>query len=162
MTRKVFYSFHYKPDNWRVAQVRNIGSIEDNKPASDNDWQEVANKGDSSIKNWIDGQMLGRSCTVVLAGRETAGRKWINYEIEQSWDNGMGIAIIHIHNLKDRLENQSFIGENPLNYVRKEISNTSVRYIPPYTDSRQVYAWIKENLPAIIEEAISLRKNSKY
>ena len=26
--RRVFYSFHYKPDNWRVATVRNIGSIE--------------------------------------------------------------------------------------------------------------------------------------
>lgn len=31
--RQIFYSFHYKPDNWRVAQVRNIGSVEGNKPA---------------------------------------------------------------------------------------------------------------------------------
>ncbi len=24
----VFYSFHYERDNWRVQQVRNIGSID--------------------------------------------------------------------------------------------------------------------------------------
>lgn len=35
MARRVFYSFHYVPDNWRVSQVRNIGAIEDNKPAKD-------------------------------------------------------------------------------------------------------------------------------
>ena len=28
MARRAFYSFHYKPNNWRAAQVRNIGSIE--------------------------------------------------------------------------------------------------------------------------------------
>ena len=30
MARRVFYSFHYQPDNWRAAMVRNIGSIEGN------------------------------------------------------------------------------------------------------------------------------------
>lgn len=32
MARKVFFSFHYQPDNWRVSQVRNIGVIEGNQP----------------------------------------------------------------------------------------------------------------------------------
>ena len=36
MIRKVFFSFHYKRDNWRAAQVRNIGVIEGNKTVSDN------------------------------------------------------------------------------------------------------------------------------
>ena len=40
MKRRVFYSFHYSPDNWRAAQVRQIGSIEGNSPASDNDWEQ--------------------------------------------------------------------------------------------------------------------------
>ncbi len=35
MARRVFYSFHYVPDCWRTSQVRNIGAIEGNKPASD-------------------------------------------------------------------------------------------------------------------------------
>lgn len=27
MARRTFYSFHYKPDNWRVSQVRNMGVV---------------------------------------------------------------------------------------------------------------------------------------
>jgi hypothetical protein len=68
MTRRVFYSFHYKPDVMRVSQVRNIGKLEDNKPASDNDWETVTSGKDPTIKKWIAEQMKGRSCTVVLVG----------------------------------------------------------------------------------------------
>ena len=50
MTRRVFYSFYYKPDNWRAAKVRNIGSIEGNRPATDNDWETVKKGGDAAIK----------------------------------------------------------------------------------------------------------------
>lgn len=84
----MFYSFHYVPDNWRVSQVRYIGAVEGNKPASDNDWQAVKKGADRAIQKWIDDQLIGRSCTVVLIGKETANRKWIDYEIEKlksSW-----------------------------------------------------------------------------
>lgn len=37
----------------RVQQIRNIGSIEDNKPVSVNDWEEVKRKGDGSIRNGL-------------------------------------------------------------------------------------------------------------
>ena len=73
--RRVFYSFHYIPDNWRASQVRNIGTVEGNKPASDNDWESITKKGDAAIKEWIDGQLSGRSCCVVLVGEKTANRK---------------------------------------------------------------------------------------
>ncbi len=36
MARKVFFSFHYKPDNGRASQVRNIGAIEGSQAVSDN------------------------------------------------------------------------------------------------------------------------------
>ena len=54
-TRKVFYSFHYVPDAWRASQVRNMGVMEGNQPASDNDWESIKKKGDAAIKSWIDG-----------------------------------------------------------------------------------------------------------
>lgn len=41
MTRKCFYSFHYEPDNWRASQVREMGALDGNRPATDNDWEEV-------------------------------------------------------------------------------------------------------------------------
>ena len=68
MARKVFFSFHYVPDNWRASQVRQIGSIEGNQAISDNDWEKVTKAGDLAIKNWIAGQMSGKSCEVVLIG----------------------------------------------------------------------------------------------
>lgn len=101
MAHRVFYSFHYAQDNWRVAMVRNIGAIEGNKPAQDNDWETVKKGGDAAIKRWIADQMRGRSCTVVLVGKKTAGRKWINHEILKSWSDGMGVVGIHIHGLRN-------------------------------------------------------------
>ena len=77
--RRAFYSFYYREDSWRASQVRNIGVIEGNRPATDNDWEVVKRKGDASIAYWIKSQMIGRSCTIVLAGTNTADRKWINY-----------------------------------------------------------------------------------
>ena len=91
MARQCFFSFHFKPDNWRVATVRNIGSVEGNKPASDNEWESITSgpDKDQKIKNWIVGQMKGKSCTVILVGTDTANRKWINHEIIKSvWRAG--------------------------------------------------------------------------
>lgn len=75
MVRRVFFSFHYKPDNWRASQVRNIGVIEGNAAVSDNDWETITGRGDEAIRRWINEQMHGRSCAIVLIGNRTAGRK---------------------------------------------------------------------------------------
>ncbi len=161
MTRKVFYSFHYIPDNWRASQVRNIGAVEGNKPAADNDWETVKKGGDPAIQRWIDGQMTGRTCTVVLIGAETAKRKWIDYEINKAWDAGKGVVGIHVHNLKDVLEQQSKKGTNPFAHIPAKsstfLSSVIKTYDPPYTDSKLVYAYIKENLSDWIEEAVKIR-----
>ena len=101
MTRRVFYSFHYKPDNWRAAQVRNMGVIEGNPPCSDNDWESIKKGSDAAIKKWISDQMSGKSCIVVLIGSDTTGRKWINHEIIKGWNDGKGVVGIYIHNLKN-------------------------------------------------------------
>lgn len=111
MARRVFYSFHYISDAWRTSQVRNIGVVEGNKPASDNDWEKIKKSGDKAIQKWIDDQLNGRSCTVVLIGKETSERKWIKYEIEKSWNEGKGVVGIYIHNLKDSDQKQSSKGK---------------------------------------------------
>jgi len=60
MARKAFYSFHYKPDNWRASQIRNMGVLEGNVPVSDNDWESITKGGDKKIQDWIDGQVYGK------------------------------------------------------------------------------------------------------
>lgn len=165
MFRRTFYSFHYVPDNWRAAEVRNMGVVEGNTPIKDNDWEEVKKKGDKAIQEWIDNQLNGRSCTIVLIGENTAGRKWINYEIKKSWDSGKGILGVYIHNLKDKDENQSTKGNNPFDSFtigkdKKKLSSIVKTYDPPYTRSTNVYDYIKNNLPDWVEEAIKIRSNN--
>ncbi|MDB5870641.1 MAG: hypothetical protein JWQ07_83 [Ramlibacter sp.] len=114
MARRVSYSFHYIPDNWRASQVRSIGAVDGNEPASD--WDTVKKGGDPAIQRWIDGQLNGRSCTVILIGTNTAKRKWIDYEIEASWNAGKGVVGVHIHNLKDQSSSQVAKGSNPFHF----------------------------------------------
>jgi len=160
MTKRVFFSFHYEPDNWRAAQVRNIGAIEGNVPVSDNDWETVKKGGDAAIEKWIKEQLNGRSCTVVLVGTNTAGRKWINYEITESWNSGKGLVGICIHSLQDRNERQSSKGANPFNgfNIKGTPLNSIVKlYDPPYPTSTGVYAYIKQNIASWVDEAIAIR-----
>ncbi len=164
MARRVFYSFHYKPDCSRAAQIRNMGVIEGNVPASDNDWEAIKKGGDAAIQRWIDGQLNGKSCAVVLIGEHTAGRKWIKYEIETAWNASKGVVGIYIHRLKDLDGKQSSQGRNPfddftMNRDGKKLSSIIRAYNPPYLDSKQVYAYIKDNLAAWIDEAIKIREN---
>lgn len=160
MARKAFFSFHYKPDCWRASQVRNIGIIEGNKPVSDNDWETITKQGDGAIEKWIDGQLSGKSCAVVLIGANTAGRKWINYEILKAWNDGKGVVGIYVHNLKDQAETQSSKGKNPFDTFtigQAKMSSIVKAYDPPFSTSTNVYSHIKDNLEDWVEEAIAIR-----
>lgn len=162
MTRRVFYSFHYAPDNWRASQVRNIGVVEGNQPAKDNDWEIVTKGGDKGIEKWIADQMDGRSCVVVLISSGTANRKWINHEIVKAWNDGKGILGVHVHNLKNREGKTCTKGANPFDYVTlksngAKLSTVVKTYDPPGYSSTDVYAHIKTNLELWIEAAIASR-----
>ncbi|MCA9176049.1 MAG: TIR domain-containing protein [Planctomycetales bacterium] len=162
MARRVFYSFHYKPDNWRASQVRNMGVIEGNRPASDNDWETISQGGDAKIKKWIADQMYGKSCVVVLIGANTAGRKWINHEIIKGWDDSKGVFGIYIHNLKNSRGEQVSKGANPFASIRygdsgKMLSSIVKAYDPPYSSSSNVYDYIAENLAEWVDEAVDIR-----
>lgn len=105
MARRVFFSFHYQRDIWRVNQIRNIPEITGCAAAGFQDaslWEEAKKKGDAEIKKMIDKALENTSVTVVFIGNKTAGRKYINYEIEQSIARGNGIVGIQIHHLKDK------------------------------------------------------------
>lgn len=165
MTRKCFYSFHYKPDAGRAGQVRNIGVIEGNQPVSDNDWESVTRGGEDAIKKWIAAQMSGKTCCVVLVGTDTANRKWINYEILKAWDSGLGVVGIRIHGLKDFSGERSTNGSNPFDSITHGKTNsklsTIVRcYNPGGSDSKECYDWIKTHLTNAVEEAITIRNKN--
>ena len=160
MARRAFFSFHYKPDSWRVSQIRNMGVIEGNRPATDNDWETITSRGDAAIERWINEQMVGTSCAVVLIGANTAGRKWINYEIKKAWNDNKGVLGVYIHNLEEQNGKQSAKGGNPFDLYNgsKLLSSVLKVYDPPYSTSKSVYNYIKENLAGWLEESIDIRK----
>src|SRR3989442_7102269 len=118
MARRVFYSFHYEPDNWRASQVRNMGVIEGNPAVSDNDWETITRGGDERIERWIAEQLDGKSCVVVLIGASTAGRKWINNEIVTGWDHRQGAGGVVVHNLQERGQKQTANGPKSLASIK--------------------------------------------
>jgi hypothetical protein len=58
----------------------------------------------AAIEKWIADQMNGKSCSIVLIGNGTAGRKWITYEIIKTWNDKKGVLGVYIHGLKDTYE----------------------------------------------------------
>jgi hypothetical protein len=165
MTRRIFHSFRYSYDWWRVQTVRQIGAIEGQKLLSSNDWEAVKRKGPAAVRNWIDGQMSGRSCVVVLVGSATAGRPWVNYEMRKGWNDGKGVVGVHIHGLKNSQGKQAIKGANPLAAINvetktgiKKLASVAKTYDPPFKQSTNIYRHIEHNLEDWIEEAIKLRK----
>jgi hypothetical protein len=140
VARKTFFSFHYKDDIWRASVVRNSWVTQDRESAGFFDsveWEKVKKRTDSEIEKWIDGQMNGTSVTVVLIGQNTAGRKWINYEITSSHKRGNGLLGIYIHKIKDKYGNTSQKGTNPLSQWNFKNGGKEITYL--------VYDWVDDD-----------------
>ena len=162
VTRQTFFIFHYDRDSWRAAQVRQMGALNGNEPVSDNDWETVTPFGDLGILLWINDQMKGKSCAIVLIGSHTAGRKWVNYEIRKAWKDGKGLLGIYIHNLKDVKGDQSIKGKNPFDLIQVDgtkLSSIVKAYDPPYKESTWAHFYVKGNIAEWVEDAIRIRQS---
>ena len=156
MSRNVFFSFHYGRDAWRAAKVRNCGMTKERNARGYIDtvaWEEVKKKGDKAVKNWINNQLKRTSVTVVLIGKETSERKYVKYEIEQSYKKRNGIIGIYINDLKDQNGEVDPQGKNPFESCMVDRYGKKI----PLPNRYKVYDWIKEdgynNFPKWIESA---------
>jgi hypothetical protein len=117
MARRVFFSFHYERDVWRVNQVRNCNVVAGTDQAGffdHSEYEEAKKKGDADIKRLIRRKLDGTSVTVVLIGTETASRPFVQYEVQESIDRKNGLLGIYIHHLKNsRGETDWFAGPKP-------------------------------------------------
>ena len=157
--RQIFYSFDFENDVSRVEMIRNIGALEDNKPVSVDEWEEVKKKGEPAIEKWIDNNMSHRSCVVVLIGERTANRKWIKYEIKKAWREGKGLLGVYIHNIECPSNGKGIKGNNP--FARFTISGGTrvLEVVKCYNpDPNDACKSIKENLETWVENAIKARQ----
>jgi hypothetical protein len=103
MSRNTFFSFKYEDVN-RAMVVRNSWITKEKHArgfVDSAEFEKIEKEGDDAIREWIDGQLVGTSVTVVLVGAETCGSKWVKYEVEQSIDRGNGLLGIDISKIKD-------------------------------------------------------------
>ena len=163
MTRKVFFSFHYERDAVRAAQVRNSNVVQ-SKSINTSDfidaakWEEVKKNGEEVVKKWILDQLNGTSVTVVLIGSETANRKWIKFEIDESRKKGNGLLGVYIHQCKDFEGKIDKKGENPFSRLYITQSDGSRKYL---SEIYKTYDWVDDNgrekLGDWIEEAYNTK-----
>ena len=139
MARRVFFSFHYDRDIWRVNQIRNVGEIVGTSAAGFSDcslWEEAKTKGDSAIKKLIDDGLKNTSVTVVCIGAAGADRKYIDYEISQSIARGNGIVGVQIHGLKNKDGQTDTVGKTPADLTAAKT------LIYKYVDHATLKKWI--------------------
>lgn len=164
MSRKVFYSFHFNNDFFRTQQVRNMDAFEGQGSCSANAWEEVKQKGDAAVEKWIDDNLSGRSCVVVLVGSQTAERKWVKKEIEKAWNAGKGVLGVRINKLEGTDGQQTAAGVNPFSQFTlkngKNMADIAPLKTPSGTSGKEAYASIKANLESWIEDAIAARKGA--
>lgn len=165
--RRVFFSFHYERDYWRVQEVINIGALDGNRPFSAQDWEEIKRQGDEAIKDWIEKQMEGRTCVIVLIGAKTYTRRWVLYEIRRGWERGMGVMGIYIHKLKDQNGMQDVKGFNPFALFSLQdgageknfpFSSVVKAHDPVGSTGKEAHKSIADNIEKWVEEAIEIRK----
>lgn len=140
MARHVFFSFHYQRDIVRVNQIRNLPEIVEEAAAGFKDkslWEEAKAKGDDAIKKLIDNALVGTSVTVVCIGGKSAGRKYINYEIQKSIDRGNGILGVQIHHLKNFDGETDTVGDTPALLTKHNYP------VYKYDNHTKLNAWIE-------------------
>lgn len=154
MARRVFFSFHFQEDAWRVSQVRNIGVIRgwEAKPFHDAaSWESVRRAGDRAIKDWIDRQLDGTSVTVVLVGAQTAQREYVKYEIKESHRRGNGLLGVRIHKMKNHRRETGKRGHNPFRGITTIMEETgflglwSKKARRRLSDIYPIYDWVDDN-----------------
>lgn len=142
MTRRVFFSFHYRNDIFRVNVIRNSGVVIGNSAAGFQDaslWEKARKRGDAAIKRLIDRGLMGTSVTCVLIGQKTARRKYVTYEIERSVKRGNGILGIHINNIKDQ--------NGDTDFWEGDVPETLNKY------GAAIYSWDRDSFGVWIEKA---------
>lgn len=143
MARRVFFSFHYQRDIWRVCQIRNAWvtkpNLEEAGYVDHATWEQLERQGEEAINRWIDRQLNGSSVTAVLIGKETSERKWVRREIEKSYEKGNGLVGIYIDGVRDKGGCTDDRGKNPLSIYRRKSDGKLLSEVYPVCD------WVRDD-----------------
>lgn len=146
MAKSVFYSFHYERDVHRVQLVRNINALEGQSLLNSQKWEQIRQSGDRAVESWIAQEMTYKRAVIVLIGRETANRKWVQYEIEKAWADRKPLLGVHIHGLSS-MGTTDTKGASPFNSAAGiPIFDPTVIGWDGKIDSQRTYGKLMESL----------------
>lgn len=157
MARSSFVSFHYQRDHWRVQQILQMGALDGQAILPAQQWEEVKRRGNAAVEAWIDDQMKYKQAVIVMIGKETASRPFVQYEIKHAWQVKKPMLGIMIHGLKDANQQVDTAGPNPFKrFGFSDSAKTYADYVPAfdpasytgkaYPTSVDIHAAIRSNL----------------
>lgn len=146
MARSVYFAFDYEDvRTFRANVVRNSWVANKYKFKDSSIWEESKEKSVKKIKELIDSSLKGTSVTCVLTGTGTYKRRFVRYEIVNSFVEKKGLLSVGINWIRDRDKNTKFWpGNNPFEYLKVNVSEDgSTIYFFEYKDG-----WIEyKDLP---------------
>jgi hypothetical protein len=150
MAKAVFFSFHFKRDVHRVQLVRQINALEGQTMMNPQDWEKLKSPGPRAVENWIDDQMKWKRAVIVLVGRETAGREWVQYEINKAWKDKKPLLGVRINGLSS-MGTYDSPGLNPFTRAgipegRVPIFDPTVKFPNGSVDTKATYNNLKNYL----------------
>jgi hypothetical protein len=104
-------------------------------------WEKSKLRGEVALKKLIDEGLAGSSVTAILIGKETAGRKWVDYEIKESHRRGNGIIGVYINKIKSTDGTTDPRGLNPLENWTTTKNGVKV----PFTSIYSTYDWVDDD-----------------
>lgn len=141
MSRRVFFSFHYQRDIFRVNQIRGLPNMIGDAAAGFTDaslWEATKRQGDAAIKRLIDNGLIGTSVTVVCIGAATSGRTYVNYEIAESARRKNGLLGLRINHLVGHDRSRDPLGPIP------SLLTAYGAPIYTYTSAADLVGWIEK------------------
>jgi hypothetical protein len=135
MTRRTFFSFHYKSDVSRAWVVRNSwvtkvaqGNREDAGFFDSSVFEAKKRESDDALKLFLREGLNNTSVTCVLVGAETTLRRWVRYEIFRSFMCGNGLLAVRIHTIGDLKGLTSAKGANPFDSLAFTVDRNQLRF----------------------------------
>ena len=135
MARRTFFSFHYKPDVTRAWVVRNSwvtkvaqGERDDAGFFDSSVFESAQRESDDVLKRFLREGLKNTTVTCVLVGSETPLRRWVRYEIFQSFVRGNGLLAIRVHSIPGFNKLTSTSGFNPFECLAFTVDGDIVRF----------------------------------
>jgi hypothetical protein len=135
MSRRTFFSFHYKPDVHRAWVVRNswVTHAPNGERGSvgffdSSVFESKKRESDDVLKRFLLDGLKNTSVTCVLVGAQTTLRRWVRYEILRSFMRGNGLLAVRIHSIADLNKQPCARGSNPFSNLAFTVDGDRLRF----------------------------------